>query len=90
MIIRRADFIFCSLKKTSQVNTSLNTEAKATERSKPACLAYSVLTRTRTGWHSLSIQRFTSLSMPAKIKELQQLFRLNIILPYFVFLSFVL
>lgn len=58
-------------KQNSQVNTSLNTEAKATERSKPAGLAYSVLSRTRAGWNSLCVQRFTSLSMPAKIKELQ-------------------
>lgn len=69
--------------KKSQVNTSLNSEAKATEGSKPAGLAYSFLTRTRTGWHLLSIQRLTSPSMPAKIKELQQLFRVNTILTCF-------
>ena len=68
MIVRSADFGFLLFKKNSQVNTSLNTDAKATERSKPAGLAYFVLTRTRTGWHSLSTQRFTSLPMPAKIK----------------------
>lgn len=67
-IVRSADFVFCCLK-NSQVNTSLNTDAKATERGKPAGLAYFVLTRTRTGRHSLSIQRFTSLPMPAKIKS---------------------
>lgn len=45
MIMRRADFIFCSLKKPVK-STQVNTEAEATERSKPAGLAYSVPTRT--------------------------------------------
>lgn len=84
MIIRRPDFFF-ALQKKPVKSTQVNTEAEATERSKLAGLAYSVLTRTRTGWHSLSIQRFISLPMPAKTKELQKLFRVNTVLPYFGF-----
>jgi len=39
MVVRSAEFVFFYLK-NSQVNTSLNTDAKATEKSTPASLAY--------------------------------------------------
>lgn len=59
---------FHYLKKRTAKSTQVVTDAKATERSKSAGLAYFVLTRARKGQHSLFIQRFTRLPMPAKIR----------------------